>query len=85
MKNRTLPREHVHWQYGYSLIRCLESQNHLYLGYEVLIWQPIVVEKKRPHTWEADQPECDVRLCHFYSGTEGKLLNFLYKMKIIVL
>lgn len=59
--------------------------NHLYLGYEVLIWQPIVVEKKRPHTWEADQPECDVRLCHFYSGTEGKLLNFLYKMKIIVL
>lgn len=43
--------------------------NHLHLGYEVLIWQPIMVEKKRPHTWEADQPECEIRLCHFYSGT----------------
>lgn len=59
--------------------------NHLYLGYEVLIWQPIMVEKKRPHTWEPDQPECDIRLCHFYAGTEGKLLNFLYKMRIIIL
>lgn len=72
----------VHWQYGFSLMRCFEFWIPSLSGVEVLLWQHIMVEKKSYGLERHTNPNVNLSSTTFVLTGWASYLTSLVKWKL---